>query len=327
MNLVAAWLAIAAATAALTYRWRDKAVRLCAVAFGAAVALAVTFLVTGPSATAIFERSAETFVGTVIVAMMTVAIVVAVLPRLRSRTDRWGAAVLCGVLSVAFTGIGLMLWRVADDGLQFAALPEVRTGAGILSWRNSAPRHRIYGVLVEGRLGAPARGQEPGDAALLASYQCDNIGPPAPSRIQPWLPSSFTLYLADDSQAWAQGIGSVRQAWDWPPSQVRIEECGLRAGDPVVFWGHPGATHSAGSDKQAPAINDTAVIAYGDIPAFRASFGPAAERTGRATLALAGLNGLMAVAIATTGVRVFRRLGREGDDQPPAFTWASGRDG
>lgn len=326
MNLVTAWLAIAAATAALVYRWRHKAVRLCAVAVGAAVALAVTFLVTGPSATAIFERSAKTFGGTVIVAMMAAAIVVVVLPRLHSRADRWAAAVLCGVLVVAFTGIGLMLWRVADDGLQFANLPEVRTGDGILSWRNSAPRHRIYGVLVEGRLGRPAPGPEPGGAALMASYQCDNIGPPAPARIQPWLPSSFTLYLADDVQAWAQGIGSVRQAWDWPASGVRIEECGLRAGDPVVFWGHPGATHSAGSDKQAPAINDTAVIAYGDIAAFRASFGPAAERTGRATLALAGLNGLLAVAIARTGVRAFRRLRREGDDQPPEFLWVSGRD-
>ena len=118
----------------------------------------------------------------------------------------------------------------------------------------------------------------------------------------------------------------MRQAWDWPASGYRIEECGLRAGDPVVFWGHPGATHATGSDKQAPAINETAVIAYGDIAAFRASFGPGAERTGRATLALAGLNGLLAVAIATVGVRAFRSLRRDGNDEPPRFTW-SGRDG
>ena len=326
MTLVAAWLAIAVVAATLGYRWRDKAVRLCAVAIGTAVALAVTFLATGPSVTAIFERSAKTFAGTVIVVMVSVTIVVGALPRLRRRADRWPAALLCGALALAFSTTGMMLWRIADDGLQFATIPEIRSGAGILDWRNSAPRHRIYGVLVEGHLGEPVPGREQDVGSLLASYQCENVGTTVQSRIQPWLPSSFTVHLADDSQAWAQGIGSVRQAWDWPASGFRIEECGLRAGDPVVFWGHPGATHATGSDKQEPAINETAVIAYGDIAAFRASFGPGAERTGRATLALAGLNGLLALAIATVGVRAFRSLRRNGDDGPPRLIW-SGRAG
>ncbi|PND58031.1 hypothetical protein CRM90_08470 [Mycobacterium sp. ENV421] len=320
MNLVAAWLAIAAATAALSSRWRDKALRLCVVAIGSAVALAVTFLLTGPSVTAIFERAAKTFGGTVIVTILSVAVVVVVLPRLRSRADRWAAATLCAVLAAAFTAVAMMLWRIADDGLQFATLPEIRTGEGILDWRNSAPRHRIYGVLVEGRLGERTPGQRRDMSTLLASYQCENIGPPAPSRIQPWLPSSFTLHLADDSQAWAQGISSVRQAWGWPASGYRVEECGLRAGDPVVFWGQPGATHTTGSDKQAPAVNETAVLAYGDIAAFRASFGPGAERTGRATLALAVANGVLAAAIMVVGARHFIRLRRDGTGDPPRIT-------
>ncbi|WP_179468738.1 hypothetical protein [Mycolicibacterium vinylchloridicum] len=323
MNLAAAWLAIAVATAALVYRWRDKALRLCVVAAGSAVALGAAFLLTGPSVTAIFERAAKAFGGTVIAVILSMVVVVVVLPRLRSRADRWAAATLCTVLATAFAAVSMMLWRIADDGLQFATLPEIRTGDGILDWRNSAPRHRIYGVLVEGRLGERAPGQSRDDATLLASYQCDNVGPPAPATIQPWLPSSFTLHLADDTQAWAQGISSVRHAWNWPASGYRLAECGLRAGDPVVFWGHPGATHANGTDKQEPAINETALIAYGDIAGFRASFGPGAQRTGRAALALAGLNGVLAVAVAVVGSRYFRRLRRDGTDEPPRLTWSS----
>ncbi|WP_431239724.1 hypothetical protein ACQ86B_09030 [Mycolicibacterium aichiense] len=80
MNLVAAWLAIIVATAALAHRWRDKALRLCMVAIGSSVGLAVTFLLTGPSVPAIFERAAKAFGGTVIAAILSVVVVVAVLP-------------------------------------------------------------------------------------------------------------------------------------------------------------------------------------------------------------------------------------------------------
>ncbi|MCB0933059.1 MAG: hypothetical protein KDB71_14340 [Mycobacterium sp.] len=324
MSLAASWCVVLGAAAALAYRWRTRMLRLCAIVVGTAVVLGATFLVTGNSVAAIFEPAAKTFAGTVIVTILSVAVVVGVLPRLRSRADRWVPALLCAVLSIAYASVGMMLWRVADDGLQLATVPELRTGTGILRWRDIAPRHRIYGVLVEGRLGElPAASHQPAEAALLASYQCDRTGPFAISQVTPWLPTAFTLTLEDGSQAWAQGINSVRQAWNWPPSHYRLDECGLRTGDPVVFWGHPGATRPTGSDVRSPAIDATMVIAYGDIATFRAGFVPAAERTGRATLALAVINGLLGAAIATIGVRKFTLLRRDGTDQPPGFRWSS----
>lgn len=87
-----------------------------------------------------------------------------------------------------------------------------------------------------------------------------------------------------------------------------MDECGLGDGDPVVIWGDPGATRDFGSDRSNAAINSVRMIAYGDIAEFRRTVGAAAGRTGRATLALAVLNGGLAVAAAVRGLTIYRRL-------------------
>lgn len=327
VNLVAAWAAIALLSTAVAVRWRRSTLRLCGVVLGVGTALAVTFLLSGPSATYIFERAAAAFAGTIIVSILAVLVVTQVLPRLRAGGDRWPAVALCAMLAVPYGAVALMMWRIADDGLQFSALPEVRSGKQILAWRNSSPRHRIYGVLVEARLGDLAATEAASGApnteqrTLLSSYQCTTVGPFRTADLPAWFPSRLPITLADETTAPTSWISSVRQAWKWPSSGRRLTECGLRIGDPVVIWGDPGAVRALGSDRQQPAVNAVQMVAYGDIAMFRDQFGPAAERTGRATLTLAGLNGVLAVAMAAIGVRSYRRLTRAGTDEPPRISW------
>ncbi|KAA1431362.1 hypothetical protein F0402_09085 [Mycolicibacter arupensis] len=327
MNVAAAWSAIALLATVLAFRWRRSAPRLCGVVLAVGTAFAVTFLLGGPSAPYIFERAAAVFAGTIIVSILAVLVVTQVLPRLRAGGDRWPAAALCAMLAVSYGAVALMMWRIADDGLQFRTLPEARSGNQILAWRNSPPRHRIYGVLVEARLGElPAAEASSGvpsaeQRTLLSSYQCTRVGPFRPTDVTAWFPSRLSVTFSDGSTAPTSWISSVRQAWKWPSSGRRLTECGLRVGDPVVIWGDPGAVRAQGSDRQQPAVNAVQMVAYGDIATFRDQFGPAAERTGRATLILAGLNGVLAIAMGAIGLRTYWRLTRAGTDVPPRISW------
>lgn len=323
MALIAAWTAVAMVTAALLYRWRRSAWRSCGVVLCAGPMLAMTFLLTGPSASFVFARAAATGAGTVIVAVLAQPVVTKVLPRLERRADRWSAAILCAMLAVGFGAVGLMMWRVADDGLQLADVPVVRTGEEVLARWNRPPSTRIYGVLAVVRLGAADTATDSGTSQrdVLASFDCGSHSISS-SRVTSWLPSSFTVTFADGTQGWAQGISTVGKAWNWPYSGRRQDECALHVGDPVIFWGDPGAMHPAGSDQRLPAINDVRVLAYGDLEKFRGKFVVAAQRTGRAALVIAALNGLLTMAMAIAGGLSYRRLNRDGTAGAPRITWS-----
>ncbi|MCF6387101.1 hypothetical protein L2K20_08960 [Mycobacterium sp. MBM] len=320
MSLVVAWSTVALAAAVLLYRWRRSPWRLIAVIAGTALALAVAFLLTGDSVSYLFERAAAIFGGTVIASVFSVLVVCVVLPRLQLRANRLAAVLLCGGLATMFAAVGLMLWRIADDGLQLPGVPTVATAQEILAWRNAQPHQRIYGALVQARLTRDAGGEgaasEPAapvssesDRILLARIDCGRSGSGLASSAQTWLPSAFVVELADGSRAWVQGIDSVRQAWNWPRGEGRINECALYSGDPVVIWGDPGKARRLGGDAELPAVNAVRVLGYGDAEAFRGGFVPAAQRTGRATLALGVFNAVLAVWMCVIGWRQYRRLG------------------
>lgn len=329
MSLVVGWSAVALAAAVMLYLWRRSPWRSIAVIAGAALALGAAFLLTGDSVAYLFERAAATFAGTVIASMLSVLLVRTVLPRLHLRAHKLAAALLCACLAAVFTVVGLMLWRTADDGLQLSAVPSVDTAEEILAWRNAEPHTRIYGVLVQARLtpDASREGAAPepvtsesaspdSDRAVLARIDCGRTGSGLSSLAQTWLPSGYQIELADGSQAWVQGIESARQAWNWPRGGDRINECVLYSGDPVVIWGDPAKMRPVGGDEELPAVNAVRVLGYGDAEAFRDEFVPAAQRTGRATLALAALNAALAVWMCVIGWRQYRRLDRDGRDQP-----------
>ncbi len=309
MTLALAWSVIGIAVIALVYRWRTRALRVALTIIAAALALAVTLLVTGPSAAYFFEALAARLLSLVIVSVLAAALVIRVLPRLNSRSQRHAASMLAAIAAVMYAAIGLSLWRGADDGLQFASLPVARTGDDVLAWRDRPARDRIFGVLVEARLGD----LPPGDAAtpddsVVAGIACRSKSPLGST--DSYLPSWFTITLADGSRAVAQGISSVGQAWDWPDTGRRLNECGLRDGDPVVFWGDPGATRALGEDDRRPAVDAVRMIGYGDADQFRSSLQPAAERIGRAGAALAALSGGLMLAALAVGIRTYLRLRR-----------------
>ncbi|MDZ7886117.1 MAG: hypothetical protein U5N53_25895 [Mycobacterium sp.] len=310
---------VAIATAVLLHRWRRSWWRSSVVIGVAAVALAAGFLVTGDSVPYLFERAAATFGGTVIASVFTVLVVIKVLPRLELRTAGSAAALLCACLAVMFAAVGLMLWRIADDGLQLAEVPIVGSAEEVLAWRHAEPHQRIYGVLLDGRLEREAHGEArevETIRTLLARIDCGRSWSGLSSLAETWLPSGFVVKLADGSRAWVQGISSVRQAWNWPRGEGRINECALYSDDPVVVWGDPGSMRALGSDEELPAVNAVRVLAYGDAAAFREGFIPAAQRTGRASLALGILNAALALWLSVIGWRTYRRLARDGGGGP-----------
>ncbi len=81
---------------------------------------------------------------------------------------------------------------------------------------------------------------------------------------------------------------------------------------------------TGGGPTSYTGLADVRKVAVGDIRSFLDEYVPVAERTGRAVLALAALNGLFAAAMAGIGVMAFRRLARTGDETPPKITWRSG---
>lgn len=309
--LAGAWGATVVVAGVLFYRWRDSVLKACGVIVGASGALAVSFLLTGPSLTYIFEQAAARFMGTVIVGVISAAGVAHVLPRLNGGPARRNGLVLCMIVAAMYSAVGLSLWRVADDGLELAGLPVAQTRDDVLAWR-AQPSRRIFGILFAARLGDLPADSSPSASTAPTMFLTCRDGFRLGSSAEPYFPSLFTVTLTDDSTALVQGITSVRQAEGWPRTGRRMDECGLSDGDPVVIWGDPGATREFGSDRPNPAINSVRIIAYGDVAEFRRTVGAAAGRTGRAALALAVLNGGLAIAATVRGVTIYRR--RESDD-------------
>lgn len=305
--LAVAWGATVIVAGVLCYRWRDRVLKVGGVIVAASGALAVTFLVTGPSTTYIFEQAAARFGGTIIVGVISAAGVARILPRLHSRRARRNGLLLCMIVAVMYSAVGLSLWRTADDGLELASLPVAKTRDDVLALRGQ-PTVRVFGMLVEARLGDLSGHSSPATRSAPTMFLMCRDAIRLGSSIDAFFPSLFTVTLADDSTALVQGITSVRQAEGWPRTGRRMDECGLADGDPVVIWGDPGATRGVGSDRRNPAVNSVRLIAYGDVAEFRRTVGAAAKRTGRATVALAVLNGGLAIAAAVRGLAIYRRL-------------------
>jgi len=77
----------------------------------------------------------------------------------------------------------------------------------------------------------------------------------------------------------------------------------------------------AGGPTSYTGLANVQKIAVGDIGSFLDEYVPVAERTGRAVLALAALNGSLGAAMAGIGLMAYLRLARTGTDAPPKITW------
>jgi hypothetical protein len=198
-------------------------------------------------------------------------------------------------------------------------LPQLRTRAEFIDWRDSPTDPG--GVLLEARIsdGMPELGSSYRDG-VVAAYRCPTIGA-LRFPMSGQLPAQYLLDFPGGPPI-VTGPISADQAWAWPDDDPG--DCVLRRGDPVVVWGDLQAGMGTGGPTSHTGLANIHKIAVGDIGSFLGDYVPVAEHTGRAVLALAVLNGLLAATMAGIGLRAYRRLARVGTDTPPRITWRSG---
>lgn len=318
MTLALAWSVIALTAGLLAYRWRRRMWRLCVVVVGTAIGLALAVVFTGQYDPSLFGSAARIFVGTVLLSIVAVLLVGRGLPQLVSKHDRHMAAAVVGVLATMYLAVGGFLAIAASDALTFTDLPQVRTRDEFIEQRDSTAHPG--GLLLQARISTTMPDLEY-PLVGVASYRCPAIGALRLPSSGERLPARYLLDLPGGPPIVAEGIESAAQAWAWP--SAGDGSCVLRRGDPVVVWGDLRAGMGADGPTSYTGLADVHKVAVGDIRAFLDGYGPVAERTGRAVLALAALNGLLAATMAVIGVMTYRRL-RAGTDAPPRITWRSG---
>lgn len=258
-------------------------------------------------------RAATILVATVVLSLLTALLLTKGMPQLVSRNDRRGVAVVCAVLSVMYAAVAVFLVAAADDASGVAEAEILSDRDEFVAWRD-APTHQA-GVLLPGTLRAPT------GPSVVASHACVTIGGNRILLPGGRFPDRFVVDFPGGPPVVVDGISSGSQAWGWPRGGVG--ECVLRHGQPVVVWGHLRGGMGGGATSYT-GLSDVRIVAAGDADTFLDSYRPAAERTAGMVFVLAGVNALLAVAVAVAGVRTCRRLTRDGTDGPPRITWRSG---
>ncbi len=323
MTLTLTWGAIALIAGLLAYRWRHRALRLCILVVCAAIALALAVVFTGEYAPDVFLSATRIFIATAILSIIAVLLVGRSLPQLVSKHDRHSMALVFATMTVMYLVVGAFMAAAAEDALRVTTLPQVQTRDEFIDRRDS-PVDRD-GMLLEARISTAMPELEPPEnRGIVASYRCPAIGPLRLPASGERLPSRFLLDLPGGPPVVASGIESGNQGWGWPSSGGGTGECVLHRGDPVVVWGNLQPGMGAGGTTSSTGLADVRMVAAGDIGSFLDGYVPVAGRTGRAVLALAALNGVLAAAMAGIGLMAYRRLARTGTDAPPKITWRSG---
>ncbi|MFY9490746.1 MAG: hypothetical protein WAP49_07705, partial [Mycobacterium sp.] len=87
----------------------------------------------------LFVTAAKILIATVLLSIISALLARRGLPQLVSRRDRGGVAVVCGVIAAMYVGIAGFLAAAADDRLQLAEAPQVRTRAEFIERRDAGP--------------------------------------------------------------------------------------------------------------------------------------------------------------------------------------------
>jgi hypothetical protein len=317
VTLLPAAAALALIVTVLTIHRRRRVLLACLLVVASAPVLILAVVFTGEVASDLLVRGARILVATVVLSVVTVLLVGRGLPQLVSRRDRHGVAVVCGALSVMYAAVAVFLAVVAGEGTRAADLPVLRDRADFIAWRDGP--HHPGGVLLAGTISELTPEVDP-PHGVVASHSCLAVGsrrfPMPGSR----LPHRYVVDFPGGPPVVVEGIDSGIQAWNWPSGAGK---CVLRRGDRVVVWGDLRGGLGGGTTSYT-GVADVRIVAAGDVTTFLQVYVPAAERTGRAVLAWAVLNGALAVTIAVIGVLCYRRLARTGTDAPPRITWHTG---
>ena len=315
--LAAAWSAIALAAAGLAYRWRRRVWRLCAVVVSTAAAAVVALMGTGDVAPALVADAAKILIGTVLLAVVSVLLIVRALPRLSSRRDRGGVALICAAIAACYLAISVFLVVAADDQLRVDDLPQLRTREQFIALRDApAPPG---GALMEATLSD--RNPTFGDG-VVASISCPDVGGVRIPGTAHRLPGRYLLEFPGGPPVIAAGVESSLQTWGWPPDGSG--DCMLRHSTAVVVWADVRTRMGGEAATSQTGLADTRMIAVGDIASFIREYTPVARRTAGAVYALACLNAGLGLLMIAVGVVTWRRLTRTGSAAPPRITWRSG---
>ena len=315
--LVAAWSAIALAAAGLAYRWRHRLLRLCLVVVLTAVAAIVALMATGDVVPVLVSQAARLLIGTVLLSLAAVLLTVRALPRLSSRRDRGGVALICAAIAACYLAISVFLVVAADDQLRVDDLPQLRTREQFIALRDApAPPG---GALMEATISD--RNPLFGDG-VVASLSCPSIGPVRIPGTAHRLPERYLLDFPGGPPVIAAGLESSLQTWGWPPDDSGY--CVLRHSAAVVVWGDIRKGMGIDASTSRTGLADTRMIAVGDIASFIREYTPVARRTAGAVYALACLNAGLGLLMIAVGVVTWRRLTRTGSAAPPRITWRAG---
>lgn len=319
MTPALSWAAMAVVAAVLAFRWRRKVLIPCLLVLASAPVLILTVALTGEVASDLLVRGAKILVATVILSVLTVLLVGRGLPQLVSRRDRCGAAVACGALSAMYAAVAVLLAVVADEGMRAAGLPVLSDRADFIAWRDGL--HAGEGVLLVGTVSERTFGPD-SRQDVVASHSCLAVGSRLFTMPGSRLPHRYLIDFPGGPPVVVDGIDSGTQAWNWP-SGPGNGTCVLRRGDRVVVWGALSGGMGGGATSYT-GLADVRLVAAGDVTTVLDGYVPAAERTGRAVLAWAVLNGGLSVTIAVIGGLCYRRLARSGTDAPPRIAWHTG---
>lgn len=317
--LAAAWSAIVLAAAGLAYRWRGRVLRLCGVVVLTAVAAVVALMGTGDVAPGLVVDAAKLLIGTVVLSLVALLLTVRALPRLSSRRDRGGAALLCCTAAVGYLAVATFLTLAADDQMRVGELPQLRTREEFIALRDAPAT--LGGALMEATLSDLNPVSEDG---VVAAVSCPSIGGIRIPGTAHRLPARYFLEFPGGPPVIAAGVESSLQTWGWPPDSGGSGDCVLRQSTAVVVWGEIRKRMGQDASTSQTGLADTRMVAVGDIASFIREYAPVADRTGRAVYALAVLNAGLGVLMIAVGAATWQRLTRAGTSAPPRITWRSG---
>lgn len=312
MSLVLATSVVGAA-AVLAWRWRRRTIPLCVLTVATVPALFLVVVITGEVAPDLALRAATITAATVVLSVLTALLWTKGLPQLVSRSDRSGVAVVCAALSAMYVAVAVFLLVAADDTASVADAEVLVDRDQFVASRDAPARQA--GVLLQGTLRGPT------GSPVVATHGCVTVGTHRLLLPGGRFPDRYLVDFPGGPPVVVAGISSGSQAWGWPAGGTG--NCVLRTGDRVVVWGHLRGGMGGGATSYT-GLADVRIVAAGDADTFLDRFRPAAERTGRMVVVLAGVNGALAVAVAVAGVHTCRRLTRTGNDDPPRITWRSG---
>ena len=295
-------LLIAAASALCVWLARRRPLRA-AVALLAGFALLGTLpLLSGRAVRPVYDEGIGALLPVALVSILTLVVVRYGFPRLATRPARGLLLALAGFLALAHLVVALLLWRVADEGVQLASAPVALTQAEILALRDGPRGDRLFGVLTVARAGDPPPAGSLGRNEL-ARYDCASSW----GGGDVWFPTVLPLTLEDGARIEAEGPRSPRQAWNWPPGTLRLGQCALGDGDPVIVWADVAEAVDLSGGERRGALVATRLVAHGDLESFRRDYVPQALFTGRYLSWLALGAALLALLPLAAGLRQWRR--------------------